>query len=173
MSKASLKKALKELDNDQLQELILEVYEALKPAKEYFEFFLNPNVEKLTEKYQKTIAKELGRVKRRESKARVSVIKKAVKEYSAFGVDKRDVNNLRLWIIHQMLITFYHNYHTETQVNALKCFVQETMIDADQGGFYSEQLEKLLNVVDNTKCWIGYINMIRRLVGQPIIEKKE
>lgn len=50
MSKALLKKELAHLDRDQLVEVILNAYSSSKEAKDYFEFFLNPDAEALLEK---------------------------------------------------------------------------------------------------------------------------
>ncbi|MBD5357241.1 MAG: hypothetical protein HDR88_09605 [Bacteroides sp.] len=52
MSKSQLKKYLKELNKDQLEEFILDIYSDFKPAKEYIDFFLNPDVTKLVNKTQ-------------------------------------------------------------------------------------------------------------------------
>jgi len=43
MSKVALKKHLQTLTNEQLIETVLEMYDTVKPVKEYFKFFLNPN----------------------------------------------------------------------------------------------------------------------------------
>ena len=59
MSKTTLKRELVNMDKEQLIELILEVYAARKDAKEYFEFFLNPDVGKLLDKYELAVSKNL------------------------------------------------------------------------------------------------------------------
>ncbi len=43
MSKAQLKKHLASLDKSQIIEVVMELYEARKEAKDYLEFYLNPN----------------------------------------------------------------------------------------------------------------------------------
>lgn len=52
MSKASLKKALKEISRDGLEEIICELYDTRPQAKEYLEFWINPDIEKEDEKYR-------------------------------------------------------------------------------------------------------------------------
>ena len=49
MSKLQLKKEIQKLERHQLEQMVLDAYAARKETKEYFEFFLNPDVEKLTE----------------------------------------------------------------------------------------------------------------------------
>lgn len=63
MSKAQLKKELANLTHEQLIELIINTYGLSSEVKQYYEFFLNPDVEKLLEKYKQAISKELSRAK--------------------------------------------------------------------------------------------------------------
>ena len=51
MSKAQLKKHLSALTKEQIIEVILELYDARKEAKEYLEFYLNPNEDEKLEEY--------------------------------------------------------------------------------------------------------------------------
>lgn len=53
MSKAQLKKQLSALTKEQIIEVILELYDARKEAKEYLEFYLNPNEDQKLEEYKK------------------------------------------------------------------------------------------------------------------------
>ena len=43
MSKAKLKKHLLSLTKEQITDIVLELYDARKEAKEYLEFYLEPN----------------------------------------------------------------------------------------------------------------------------------
>lgn len=85
MSKTKLKAAISELNDNQLKELILELYDARKEAKEYLDFFAEPNIEALTTKYKNTLAKECGRISRGRSKPRMSKVKKAIKDFASFN----------------------------------------------------------------------------------------
>ena len=44
MSKAQLKKHLLKLTQEEVIDVILELYDARKEAKEYLDFYMNPNV---------------------------------------------------------------------------------------------------------------------------------
>lgn len=61
MSKAQLKKFLKELDRDQLEEFVLDMYTDIKPVKAYLDFFLNPDVDKLVDKTQLSLFTKIFR----------------------------------------------------------------------------------------------------------------
>lgn len=103
MSKTKLKKELSQFSQQQLVELILEMYDARKEVKEYLAFFLNPDSKALFEKYQKLISRELNRSKYRRSKARISRIKEYVVEFESFEPDIEYRYLLYRWLIVQAL----------------------------------------------------------------------
>ncbi len=49
MSKATVKKALKELDHDSLVEMVMDLYSARKEAREYLEFWVDPDIDREVE----------------------------------------------------------------------------------------------------------------------------
>ncbi len=81
MSKNALRKELELMTAPQLRQIILDAYSARKEIKEYFEFFLRPDAAGLLERQSTTIARELKRMKRGRSRARATVIKKAVNDF--------------------------------------------------------------------------------------------
>ena len=50
MSKTSLKKTLNSLTRDQIMEVVLDLYEARKEAREYLEYFISPDERGMAEK---------------------------------------------------------------------------------------------------------------------------
>ncbi len=66
------------MSKEQIIEVVLDIYSSRKDAKEYFDFFLNPDVEKLLDRYRNLAVKEFSRNKRRWSKARITVIKRKI-----------------------------------------------------------------------------------------------
>lgn len=105
MSKAQLKKELAGLDKEQIIQVVLDAYAARKETKAYFDFFLNPDVDRLADKYKMKIAREFGRTKRRMSKARISVINGAVKEFASYSPGAEHVIDLTLYVISFALMT--------------------------------------------------------------------
>lgn len=85
MSKTALRKELEQMSAEQLRQIILEAYDARKETRDYFEFFINPDVKRFMEKQKSLIAKELSRVKWGRSRARVTVIKKAVRDFTSLN----------------------------------------------------------------------------------------
>ena len=99
MSKTQLKKELQSMDAEQMRELVLDLYTARKDFKDYFEFFIDPDVEKLTEKYTLAIDKELHRQRRGYLATRFSTIRKTVKEYESYGIGADHVLRLMCHVL--------------------------------------------------------------------------
>lgn len=103
MSKTRFKKELATMDRDQLAALLLEAYDARREIREYFEFFLNPDVEKLTEKCHAAILREFAREKRRRCRARITNVKAVIRDYASFQPGDEHVLELYFWTIRQAL----------------------------------------------------------------------
>ena len=143
MSKASLKKELSHLDHSQLVEVILNAYSASKEAKDYFEFFLNPDADALLDKKIDMIAKELTRSKRGYSKARISVIRSAIKDFGAYGVGDEYVYKLMYRTIRMIVGMERYYYYPDALNNGVLKLATEYMVLANKLECVAEALEQL------------------------------
>jgi hypothetical protein len=110
MSKVALKKHLQSLTKEQLIETVIEMYDNIKPAKEYLEFFLNPNEKEMFEKYKDIIVKEFYPTgKYSEPKTRFSVAKKAIAEFRTLKPSPELLGDLML-ILPEMVCKFTSEY---------------------------------------------------------------
>lgn len=85
MSKKSLLKELQSMSHEQLVQIISDAYDARPEIKEYLEFFINPDTDKLTSRQSAIVERELSRVKWGRSRARVTNIKSTVKLVIGFN----------------------------------------------------------------------------------------
>jgi hypothetical protein len=82
MSKTQLKKHLLSLTKDQVIEQVLELYGNCKPAKEYLEYYLNPDEKRQFEKYKAIIVNEFYPNRNTfNPPLRFSVAKKAIADF--------------------------------------------------------------------------------------------
>ena len=81
MSKAQLKKQLNSLEKSQIIEMVMELYDARKEAKEYLEFYVNPDEKKELEKFKEIVFKEFGDDGVHDPKCRFSVCRKALSDF--------------------------------------------------------------------------------------------
>lgn len=105
MSKRDLKKYLAELNKEQLEEQIIELYEKFIPVKTFYDFVFNPKEDKLLQESKTKISHEYFPVKkpnakwRPKSKMRRSVAQKIIKHFILLGVDPFIVADLMLYNI--------------------------------------------------------------------------
>ena len=100
MSKAQLKKHLKTLEKDEIIEMVIELYDARKEAKEYLEFYLNPNESSKLDEYKKIIENEFY-PSRGEPKTRFSVCRKAVNDFMKLKPAPEHIADLMLFYCEQ------------------------------------------------------------------------
>jgi hypothetical protein len=103
MSKRDLKKYLNELNKEQLEEQILELYEKFPPVKVYYNFVFNPKEETLLQECKLKISHEYfplqTKGKRKKPKMRRSVAQKYIKHFILLGVDPFVIADVMLYNI--------------------------------------------------------------------------
>ncbi len=165
MSKIQLKKELKSFDREQLVQLILDVYSARKEAKAYFDFFVNPDVEALTEKYKKALFKEMNRGKYRDSKARISKIKQLLKEFASYGVDAEARIDLSMYVLDLSLETERRLYFSKTLYSGMQAILEEVAELGDKNQIFDKVMNRINELLSGRKGTKYYTNFLRRSIG--------
>lgn len=103
MSKRDLKKYLAELNKEQLEEQILELYEKFSPVKVYYNFVFNPKEETLLQECKLKISNEYFPFKktgrRSKPKMRRSIAQNYIKHFVLLGVDPFIIADVMLYNI--------------------------------------------------------------------------
>ena len=99
MSKRELKQYLKELNKEQLEEQLLDLYNRFKEVKEYYDFAFNPKENLLTEQCRFQIGKEYFPVNGRKPKTRRSVAQKWIKKLKLLGAEPALIADVMLYNI--------------------------------------------------------------------------
>lgn len=110
MSKTSLKKELKMLNEEQVKEMMLDLYTSCKEAREYLDFFVDPHVDELFDKHFNEIEKEAWRGKYGRSTARISRIRNTVKHFLSFDAGAEHDLLLMERTIGELLKVTYRRY---------------------------------------------------------------
>ena len=84
MSKTTLRKATASFSADEMRQLLFELYEKSKEAKEWLDFYADPDVGKKLEAYKKPVLKEVERYSRRAHRPRVARIRPVIKKFASF-----------------------------------------------------------------------------------------
>mgnify|MGYP003441211074 FL=1 len=99
MSKRDLKKYLTELNKNQLELQVLELYEKFSDVKVYYDFVFNPKEDKLLGEAKLKIANEYFPIKGRKPKMRRSTSQKLIKHFISLGVDSFIIADIMLYNI--------------------------------------------------------------------------
>jgi hypothetical protein len=103
MSKRDLKKYVAELNKEQLEEQIIELYEKFSPVKVYYDFVFNPKEETLLQECKIKISNEYYPLKKSgrgsKPKMRRSVAQKYIKHFTLLGVDPFVIADVMLYHI--------------------------------------------------------------------------
>lgn len=169
MSKAQVKKALNELTKTQLVEMILDLYDARAGAKEYLEFFVNPNsaalYEKASERIKKNFFKNDGNPLRN---AKITPAKTVVKEFVKSGALPEYVLNLLIDYCINLTNYYVSRNSSESFGNATMRAFEDAARYAEQAGLFKGKARKNLIGIANfwTKWYTHFSNEPRRLLTE-------
>lgn len=97
MSKRDLKKYLTELNKEQLELQLMELYDKFSNVKVYYDFVFKPNEVNLIKEAKLKISNEYFPIRGKKSKMRRSVAQKFIKHYITLGVDSFIIADIMLY----------------------------------------------------------------------------
>ncbi|MGQ7947740.1 DUF6155 family protein [Flavobacterium sp. WC2509] len=156
MSKRDLKKYLNELNKEQLEEQIIELYEKFSPVKVFYDFVFNPKEETLLQECKLKISHEYfplqTRSKRKKPKIRRSVAQKYIKHFMLLGVDPFVIVDVMLYNIE-----IAQTFASENTINQ-ELFYKSMHNSFDQAikyiisnGIISEFKTRIFSIVEEVK----------------------
>jgi len=151
MSKRDLKKYLKELDKEQLEEQLIELYDKFSDVKVYYDFVFNPKEEKLSQEAKLKITNEYFPVKSKRPKLRRSTAQKIIKHFLSLGVDAFVVADIML---HNIEVAQKYSAKREMRYSSfyksmLNSFEQVVKYSIENG-LTSEYKNRLFAIKENT-----------------------
>ena len=153
MSKAKLKKYLQTLSKEQVIEVMLELYDARKEAKDYWEFYLTPDSNAELEKCKKTIRQEFFSTRGFSEKPSFAKCRKVISDFPKLKTEPTYVVDLILFYIEQgceYTVTFgdmWEQYYITLENNFDKAM--KFIFINDLFAQYYERIEKLLDNANN------------------------
>ena len=162
MSKRDLKKYLNELNKEQLEEQILELYEKFSPVKVYYNFVFNPKEETLLQECKLKISNEYfplqTKGKRKKPKMRRSVAQKYIKHFILLGVDPFVIADVMLYNI-EIAQTFSSENFVKQELFYKSMFnsYEQALKFIISNGIISEFKSRLIAICEETlhQKWIN------------------
>lgn len=139
MSKATVKKILMSMPKEDIIGMVLEMYDARKEAKEYLEFYVNPDEDGKLEEYKKIIVEEFYPTKGKNpvGKTRFAICRKAVSDYKKLKPSADKLADLML------------------------CYVENACrFTYDYGDMWEQYYTSVENNFDKTMAFIAKNNML-------------
>lgn len=148
MSKATLRKAIADFDAAQMRELLTDIYDRSREAKELLDFYADPDIERLHERFIKLISKEVWRVKHRKCAPRIREIRSLVRRFEHFDPGEAAVGRL-------MAETSLELCHL-----AQRCYLEDSQAE-NFGKFLSDTRAKLISA----HLWDEYEPRLHRQIA--------
>ena len=151
MSKRELRKYLKELTKEQLEDQIIDLYERFKPVKEYYDFAFNPKENELIEQCRFQISKEYYPVGSRKAKMRRSVAQKWIKKLMLFDADASLLADVMFFNI-EIALTFSgeHFIRQESFFTSMYKSFDETLRFVSEKGILAEFKGRIEKIAGDT-----------------------
>lgn len=158
MSKAKLRRFLSAHTKEQVIDIMLELYDAKKEAKEYLEFYLSPNYDAELEKCKKLIRNEFFPARGCLKDPSFAKCRKVISDFRKLKPDPKDVADLMLFYIEQgcqftiMFGDMWEQFYITMETNFEKAlnfiFLNGLLLN------YYERIENLIYSVNN--CGWGF-----------------
>lgn len=168
MSKTGLKKLLTQLNHDEICDLIIELYDARPEAKEYLDFYVQPDIEKRMEKARSNIKKEFMRSSRGRNKGRITRVKRFIKDISSLNPGEEFEVELKTFAIEQACIAGSESLVKETTQRAVGRMIIETITQANSLGILSSVLPEIEKAVNNIPKSFFSRNQFRKLLKESL-----
>ncbi len=171
MSKTSLKKAIKEFTPDQLRGLILDIYSKYKDAKEYLDFFAEPDLDKVHEKYSLEINKEVNRIYHRSPAPRIQRIKASIKKFAMLEPGYESVAQLMVETVEQLIINGKGDKYSPGAMRGTASLLEQTCEFLERNDCLDSYLPRLSKAVESVKRKFSFYNEFYNLL-KPIITSR-
>lgn len=147
MSKTTLKKTLRDLTRDQIIDVVLELYDARRDAREYLEYFVSPDEKGMSDKVRNIITKEFFPARGR-AKGRTSICRRAIKDYTLLHPSPRYIADVMLHLV-ETLIRYAISVRwwiKAPQENLLHSYLIETLEYCISHDLYDEMYPRIESI---------------------------
>lgn len=151
MSKTTLRKTLATLTPEQKDELILDLYSARKEAREYLDFFINPDIDNLLALTSGLIDREVRRKgKHGYNKPRITHIRKLIRDVASLNPGPEYVVRLMTGTIASVASAAGNGFwYTDACAASFVRIMADAIREADNAAILEPTLAELRAIVDS------------------------
>ena len=139
MSKSQVKKLLAGMSKEEVINTVMELYDARKEARDYLDYYVNPNESNELEKFKKIVLKEFDDDISRDPQCRFSVCRKALSDFKKLAPSTETLAEAMVYYVERVCeFSFYagdlwEQYYDSAVSNfrsMLKFLVKNDMLEA-------------------------------------------
>lgn len=135
------------MSREETAELLLKLYSARKEAKEFLDFFIDPDVGKISDKAQTAIKNEVWREVKHKAALRMTRIRKTVKWFDSFDPGIEEQLKLRLFAIGQICSRNKKTIFSDATARGVINLVTDTLHLADRNCMSAFVVDDIVNDV--------------------------
>lgn len=159
MSKSKLKKYIDGLTAEQVGEILLQVYESSKEAKGWLDFYLDPDIEALSEKYRKQIhLKCYGRTGRAR-RPKMRDCNQMIKTFSRIVQDPTPIGDLMLYFMEEITrVAALKGSNSESYIRTLTGQFKKTIEYLESAGLLEYnmlRIRKIIGIAEKGNSWLS------------------
>lgn len=170
MSKTQLKKELVNLSQEQLIELITDLYEARKEAKDYLDFYVNPDINKRLDKARTAIVKEAVRKSRGYSRLRMTRIRGYIKDIASLNPGAEPVLEIMTYALECICAIGSKDWIKDATQRGSAKLLRDTVAYADRNGMLGDYLPRIEKAVNDMKSPLLRSNEFKKLLRESLSE---
>lgn len=139
MSKSQVKKLLAGMSKEEVINTVMELYDARKEARDYLDYYLNPNESNELEKFKKIVLKEFDDDISRDPQCRFSVCRKALSDFKKLAPSTETLAEAMVYYVERVcefsfyagdLWEQYYDSATSNFRSMLKFLAKNNMLEA-------------------------------------------
>lgn len=155
---------------DQLSALILDLYAARKDAKDYLDFFVNPDIDTRLEKAYSIIDREMSRSSRGRSTTRITRIKNAVNSITSLRAGPQANADVLLHVVKEACAMSGRVFVKDSLRTAFATLLQRLVSEADAAGMLSSYLPEIEKAINAMPSGIFSRNAYKTQLGDALAE---
>lgn len=168
MSKATLKKALQNLEKEQIIEMVLDLHAARPEAKEYLEFWVSGDIESKMNKAKAAVTKEISRRQRTRPRPRMTKIKRYIKDIVSLNADSEAIAEIMTFAIEKMCLAGSEGWIKESTQKSTAKLLHDTLVYAYKNGEYYNTIGKLNEAIKNMRNDVWWSRDFKKLLSDEL-----
>ena len=138
MSKSQVRKMLAGMSKEEVISVVMELYGARKEAREYLNYFANPDEKSELEKFKKIVFKEFGDDGKHDSKCSFSVCRKALSDFKKLSPSTDTLSEAMVFYVERIcefsfnagdLWEQYYDSAVSNFRSMLKCLIKNNLLE--------------------------------------------